>query len=218
MPKVVHIEFKRRRPERFVVYFDDGEGYLFSPETVVKYGVSIDREFSETAFLEMLNEDGIRRAKDQMLRYLSRRPHSRRELLLKTLQKGYEASQIEAGLDDLARLDLVDDARFARQFIQNEQLLRPCGKNLLREKLRQRGISREIFEPILAECLDEHPETAAIAEVVGKFLSRNSRLTPEKRYEKLIRYLQAKGFEWQLIREAVQGENLNRDDDDLSSA
>jgi regulatory protein len=193
------MEFKRRRPERFVIYWDNGEEHLFSPESVVKYGLAPEREFSEAEYWEILREDAIRRAKDQLLKYLGIRPHSRKELFLKTLKKGYSPEVIEAALTDLEKVQLIDDQKFARQFIQNELLLRPCGKNLLKEKLLNKGVSPGIFQPILDEIFEEHSQEEIVKDITQKFLNRSRQLEGQKRIEKLIRHLQGKGFEWDLI-------------------
>lgn len=199
MPTIIHIEFKRRRPERFLVYWDDGEQQLFSPEVAVKYGFAPGKDFSESEYDEVFREDSILRAKDQILRYLGIRPHSRKELFLKTMKKGYEPEHIEPALADLERVDLINDVRFTRQFINNELLLRPCGKNLLKEKLINKGVAGAIFEPILEEIMAEQPQEEIIKSLAQKFLKKNRRLAPEKQQEKLIRHLQSKGFNWELI-------------------
>ncbi len=209
MPKIVHIEFKRRRPERFLVYLDDGEAYLFSPETVVKYSFAIEKEFDENVFAEIAREDGVQRAKDQLLRYLGIRPHSRKELLLKTLKKGFILEHIDAALADLARVGLIDDQQFSRLFIQNELLLRPCGKNLLTEKLLKRGVSPEIFQPILDDVFEKQPQEEIIKQIAQKFLTKNSRLSKQKRLEKLIRHLQNKGFDWATINGLIHDEKMS---------
>lgn len=199
MPEIIHIEFKRRRPERFLVQWDSGEEQVFSPETVAKYGFAPGKFFGEEEYRQILREDGIRRAKDQALKYLALRPHSRKELLLKILRNGYPPELIESALDDLQKVDLINDEKFTRQFIQNELLLRPCGKNLLREKLLARGVSPATFQPILEEFFQQQPQEALAREITKKFLARNRHIPLPKRREKLIRHLQGKGFDWEMI-------------------
>ncbi len=208
MPKIEHIEFKRRRPERFLVHLDDGSAHLFSPEVVLKYGFAIGKTFSDGEFAGICREDGIRRAKDQVLKYLGIRPHSRRELFLKALKKGFAAEFIEAALEDLAAVGLIDDHQFTRQFIQNELLLRPCGKNLLTEKLLERGVAPEIFQPLLAEFFEKQPQEEIIRKIARKFLARHPQVRAPKRTEKLVRHLQAKGFDWTLIRAVLYDEKI----------
>lgn len=214
MPKIELIEFKRRRPERFLVHFDDGSALLFSPEVVVKYGFAIGKTFEEAEFAGICREDGIRRAKDQLLKYLGIRPHSRRELLLKGLKKGFTAAHIEAALDDLAAVGLIDDRQFARQFIQNELLLRPCSKNLLTEKLLKRGVAPAIFQPLLAEIFEKQPQEEIIRKIAQKFLAKHPQLPVQKRTEKLVRHLQNKGFQWSLITWVLYDEKIIDEQDE----
>jgi len=213
MPKITHIEFKRRRPERFVIYWDNGEEHLFSPESVVKYGLAPEKEITDEEYLRILHEDGILRAKDQILKYLSIRPHSRKELLLKALNKGYSLDVIEPALDDLQAVDLVNDRQFTRQFIRTEMLLRPCGKNLLKEKLLNRGVPPGIFQPILDELYAEHSQEEIIKTIAQKFLDKNPHPDNRKRTEKLIRHLQSKGFGWDLINWVLRESDLLDDSD-----
>ena len=213
MPQITHMEFKRRRPERFIIYWDNGDEHIFSPESVVKYGLAPGKEISEEEYLLILREDGIRRAKDQILKYLGIRPHSRKELLLKTLGKGFSREVIEPALKDLQEVDLIDDRRFTRQFIQNEMLLRPCGKNLLKEKLLNRGVPPDISQPILDELYEEDSQEDIVRKIAEKFLERNRHPDQQKRSEKLIRHLQGKGFDWETIRWVLYESGLLDSDD-----
>lgn len=199
MPTIVDIEFKRRRPERFVVQWDNGETQLFSPEIAATYRFAPGKEFSEAEYRQILQEDGIRRAKDQILRYLGIRAHSRQELRRKALVKGFQPEHIDAALDVLENLKLIDDAQFTRQFIHNELTLRPCSKNLLLEKLLQKGVDRAILQPIIEEIYAAQSPEDIIRQIAERFLQRQRQLSPPKRIEKLIRHLQGKGFEWELI-------------------
>ncbi len=203
MPEIIHIEFKRRRPERFIVHWDSGEEQIFSPETAAKYGFAPGESFSDEEYRQILREDGIRRAKDQALKYLAIRPHSRKELLLKILRKGYLPELIEPALNDLQKVDLINDEKFSRQFIHDELLLRPCGKNLLREKLLARGVPPAIFQPILEEFFQQQPQEEVARQIAEKFLARHRHVPLPKRREKLIRHLQGKGFDWEMVNRVL---------------
>ncbi len=202
---------KRRQPARFIVRWDSGEELPFSPETVLRYQFAVEKEFSEEEFAVLCREDAIRRAKDQILKYLSIRPHSRKELLLKTLRKGYAAEEIEAALDDLEKVGLINDREFAGQFIRNEMLLRPCGTRLLKEKLLTKGVNREIVESLLSELCPPETQEAAIRHLTRKFWKANRRNDPKKRMERLIRHLQGKGFGWDLIQWVIEAEGLKKE-------
>lgn len=202
------MEFKRRRPERFLIYTGEDEVYTISPETALKHGFAPGKEFGEEEFIQILNEDAVRRAKDQALRYLEIRPHSRRELAVKLLRKGYSKEATEQSLDDLEKVDLINDEKFVRLFIQNELLLRPCSKNLLRKKIIQRGVKPDLFEPILNEAYQEHREEEIALQTCEKFLKIHHHLPPQKLKKKLTRHLLGKGFSWDIIGWIFRKKNL----------
>ena len=199
MPIIQSMKLRRGRPERFIVLLQDGTEIVLTPETVLKFLVAPEKEFSETEFLLLLEEDALRQAKDQALRYLSIRPHSTFELTRKMREKGYRNDTIQSALADLQNVGLVDDDAFARLYLQNEIHLKPVGRGLLRQKLRMRGISREATEELLREYFTIELEIEAAETHAQKFIQRNLNLEPKKLREKLFRFLQGKGFSWDII-------------------
>lgn len=213
MVRILHIKLRRGRPERFLVTLEDESELIFSPETVLKYQFHPEKEFSQEEFRAILKEDSGIRAKDQALRYLEMRPHSEREIRQKLRRKGYSAASIDTAVGRLRRIDLLNDEQFARLFIQNELRLRPCGKQLLRQKLFARGIPRELGDPLLEKYYDEFPEERVARKLADKYL-RGKRWEPRKKREKLVRFLQGKGFSWEVIREVVNETNFAATDSD----
>ncbi|GAB4369816.1 MAG: hypothetical protein Kow0042_11710 [Calditrichia bacterium] len=204
MPRITHMYMRKGKPERFVVTIDDDQEIIFTPETILKYVLASDKEFSDREFLQILEEDSVRQAKDQAMRYLAIRPHSRLELVKKMRTKGYRYEVINRALDELEKLDLVNDSEFARLFIQNELKLRPVARVMLQQKLAARGIDREIYLPLLQEMYSEEMELKLVRELTQKFLQSPSRQADRKVKEKLVRHLQNKGFQWDHIQQALE--------------
>ncbi len=198
---------RRGRPERFIVMLDDEQEVILTPETVLKFGVAPERDYTDKEFLKLLEEDNLRQAKDQALRYLSVRPHSRLELVRKMFAKGYRNPVIDRALDELEKIDLLNDEEFTRLFIQNELRLRPAGRLLLIRKLGERGIARELYEPLLAELFPEELENEMARNLALKFIKSHRRDSGRKLTEKLFRYLQGKGFTWEQIRQVLDRED-----------
>ena len=213
MPQIVDMNFRRRKPERFLVSWDNGESQLISPEVALKFSMAPDRFFDEPTYLKLLAENEIRLTKDQMLSYLARRPHSKRELILKSSQKGYSPPAIEKALEDLAAVGLIDDRQFAELYIQNEVNLRPCSRRLIQEKLRQKGIAESDFAEPLERLLTPDVERQSLHKLTDKFLKAN-RNRHRNLVERLVRHLQGKGFGWDLIQEGVTKAKAVLEEDD----
>ena len=203
MPIIADMKMRRGRPERFIITLDDEQELILTPEIVLKYSIAPQQEYTEQAFLEILEEDALRQAKDQALRYLTRRPHSRLELLQKMRQKGFRTTVINLALDELEKVDLVNDKDFTHLFILNELRLRPVSRVLLAKKLIQRGIARDLYEPLLDEMFSEQQEMEMARELSEKFIKTHSRDKGQKLREKLVRHLQGKGFNWEQIRQVI---------------
>jgi regulatory protein len=199
MAKIIDMRMRRGRPERFVITLNDEQEVILTPEIILKYNISPQKNFSDEEFVKILKEDNICQAKDQGMRYLAIRPHSRFELVRKMKEKGYRSDVIDFALADLEKIDLINDEDFSRLFIQNELRLHPVGKLLLSKKLAARGVHRDIFEPLIKELYPDELENEIARELAQKFIRNNSLLQERKLKEKLVRFMQGKGFNWEKI-------------------
>ncbi len=77
--------------------------------------------------------------KNHCLRLLVRREHSQKELLTKLMQKGFQRTDIQAVIDDLAANNWQSDERFAENYARH-RLKKGYGATAIRYELSQRGI------------------------------------------------------------------------------
>lgn len=94
------------------------------------------------------------------LHFLSYRPRSAREVEQRLRKKGYLPEQIESVLARLQQRGYVDDHEFARFWINSRQTFSPRGPRLLRSELRQKGVSPQVIDEILAEHREEQVSSA----------------------------------------------------------
>jgi regulatory protein len=203
MPRIFDMQLRRGRLERFLVTLSDQQQLILTPEIVLKYSISPNREYTDEEFAQILNEDTLRQAKDQAMRFLSLRQHSCMELGKKLRNKGFSSHTIEQTIKDLKKIKLLDDAQFAELYIDNEMQLRPVGKRLLRQKLVQRGVSAEIFEPLLDKYFYKETELKIARTLIQKFTKTHPKDRGQKFTEKLIRFLQSKGIDWDQIEQIL---------------
>ena len=77
---------------------------------------------------------------------LSRRDHFRRELSEKLRIRDFPADQIEAAIARCEDLDLVNDERVAKRFVEVRAATRGWGPNRLAAELRKRGVPHDDAE------------------------------------------------------------------------
>ena len=113
---------------------------------------------------------------------LGRRSHFRRELEAKLVQRGYEASEVEAALSRLADRDLIDDRRTAHEFVRGRLARKAMGRPRLAHELRARGVEPEVAEEVLAELYPDDDLDLARRAARG---ARGSRETVARRLDRL---------------------------------
>ena len=156
--------------------------------------------------IERLRTDiGARRAYNKAVDLLSRRDHSRKELLDKLRQKGcgeYAAQAIEKLID----YGYVDDRRFARMFAEELIRLKSYCKKRVEQELYRKGVDRDIICEVISEC--DFP-SEKLAEIIERKYFRY--LNDEKGVNKTVNALLRLGYTYTEIRDAIR-EITDRED------
>jgi SOS response regulatory protein OraA/RecX len=87
---------------------------------------------------------------DAAARFLEARQRAVAEVRRRLVDAGYEAKLVEGAIDRLAGLGMLDDAAFARAWIESRDRARPRGARALRDELRRMGVATEDVEAALA--------------------------------------------------------------------
>lgn len=139
-------------------------------------------------------------AKDRALRLLGVRSRSREELRRRLAKAGFPGDEIAAVLDDLERVGLLDDERFAEEVVRDRMGRRGFGPRGALEALRQLGVLRDVAERAVEGWGGD--EEARAEEVARARLQRLSSLTPEVAARRLVDFLLRRGFEPDVARAA----------------
>lgn len=120
-----------------------------------------DREFSAA----------VARAQDACVRLLAARERSRHELADRLARREFTAPVIDEVLARLERAGLVDDRRFAEQWVHFRHRDSGRARAVLARELRDKGVAAEIAEDALAQ-IDQDDEQARAAELVRPRMAR----------------------------------------------
>jgi regulatory protein len=138
---------------------------------------------------------------ERALTFLAHRPRSEWEVKrrLKKAMPDLETEQLEQVVHHLRRVDLLDDAEFARYWVSNREQFKPRSKRALRYELRQKGIDDTQIEDALETVNeDEAAMRAALSRVSG--ISGLDRKTFAKR---LGDFLARRGFNYDTARSVI---------------
>lgn len=196
---------KAGRGEKMHLHID-GEYFLtvdngYLAELGIYNGMNIDCEDIENLRVNI----GIRRAYNKAVDLLSRRDHSRKELVEKLRQKGHGEFAYDA-VEKLSEYGYIDDRRFAFVFAEELIRLKSYGKKRIEQELYRKGVNRDIICEVLSEC--EFP-AEKLTELIERKYSRY--LNDEKGVNKTVNALLRLGYSYAEIRDAIK-EITNRED------
>jgi regulatory protein len=191
---------QKKNPDRVNVYLD-GQ-FAFGLAAIEAVWLRRGQVLSEADIERLQAADDVEQAREKALRFLSNRPRSAWEVRQNLLKAGYGDATIDRVLERLRSVALVDDAAFARYWIENRAQFKPRGAVALRQELRRKGVERDVIDAVLAE--GEHAdEQAAIQAALAK-ADRYRQLPRPEFSQKLGAYLARRGFNYETVREAVQ--------------
>jgi regulatory protein len=157
------------------------------------------------------------------LRMLTAAPRTRAQLAEALRRRGVPGGAAAAVLSRFAEVKLIDDAMFARAWVDSRHRGRGLASRALRAELRQRGLATDDIQAALAE-LDPEQELATARDLVERRLPSTADVPTPARMRRLVGMLARKGYPaglaYRVVREALECETgrnpgIIRDPDDL---
>ncbi len=195
MVEITNIENQKNK-DKFNL-FVDGQFYSgIMKETAIAnnffVGKKIDKDVLDKILIESESKMAFSKASD----LLATRLHSKDELKLKLIKKGFSKDAINLAINKLEDYGYINDAEFANLFVQSNSKL---SKQMLKNKLATKGISSQIINDVLSNIsADDELENAK--KLAEKYL-KNKNFDDYK--NKLCAFLARKGFSHSVIKHTL---------------
>ena len=138
-----------------------------------------------------------------VLRALEVRSYARSDLACRMLRKGHHRGAIEVALERAGRQGLLDDAAFARNYVQT-RLARGRGPSRLMRDLLSMGVDRSLIDQaIAAEWTEETDKAAMPLALAQKRAAQLSGLPRQSKRRRVVAYLARRGFSGREITDIV---------------
>lgn len=138
-----------------------------------------------------------------VLRFLSYRPRSEKEVREKLKLKKAELSVIEKIIAKLKEKKFINDEEFAKGWIESRLRFKPRSLRLIKMELKQKGIDPETIDQMINDEGLMINDLEQAKKLVEKRIGRLKGLDKQKIYEKLGRYLASKGFGWDTVKKSI---------------
>lgn len=142
------------------------------------------------------------RAENISMQALTRRGVSRWELGEKLLARDLDPCIVEAELDRLERVGLIDDAALAETIVRTHHERKGLGRTAIAQELRRRHVDPEAIEEAL-EQVDDEDENSRALELAVRRAAQLQNLDHDTAVRRLSGYLQRKGYSADTVRHAV---------------
>jgi regulatory protein len=143
------------------------------------------------------------------LRMLTAAPRTQAELAAALRRRGVPDDAAQAVLARFAEVKLIDDAMFARAWVESRHHSRGLAGRALGAELRRRGVARDDIASALEE-LDPGQEAATARELVNRRLTGTRGQPGPARMRRLVGMLARKGYSpalaYRVVREALEQE------------
>ncbi len=195
--KITEISFQKRNTDRVNVFLDGVFAFGISIKLAEALAVGQNLTMEEIQDLQLRDER--HKALKLCFEQISRRPRTEKEIRLFLGKKDLSVEGIELAVNRLKELDYLNDEEFALQWIENRQSFRPRSRSALSYELKQKGVSVEIIDRVLAD-FDEF----AAAQSAGLIALRKYRnQSPDVIRNKIAGYLSRRGFHFETIRTVI---------------
>lgn len=197
---ITALRVQKRNPNRVNVYLD-GE-FAFGLARIVAAWLSVGQVLEEGQIEKLRAQDTVEVAYQKALQLLSYRERSEAEIRRRLTDGGFDREVTDAVLLRLREAGLVQDDRYARQWVESRSLSRPRARRALAAELQRKGIAKETIEQALEDAAPEEDLAYAAA---SKQARRLQDLPLDTFRARLGGFLARRGFGYD-----VSGEVLRR--------
>lgn len=206
---ITALSAQKRNPQRVNVFLD-GE-FAFGLSRIVAAWLNVGQVIDDAKIEKLKADDEMEIAYQRALRLIDYRPRSESEVA-KNLQRNKVPEPVQAAV--IARLrnaGLLNDAGFARAWVENRAELRPRSRRALAYELRQRGVDRAVIDQSIENIDDE----AMAYQAASRRAVRYQDLEWADFRQKMFRFLAQRGFNYDAAQGAIARvwQELQNEDD-----
>ncbi len=199
--KISDIKQQVKRSDRYSIYVDGKYSFPLGESELLNTGIKVGKVYSKME-LDLLKERAVvDKGYDRTLNLIIRRPRSEWELRDYLKHKDYSLEATDVILNKLSERGFVDDADFARRWVDSRRLLKSTSKRRLTQELRQKRISDEIISLTLENDIADEQE------ILRELISRKRKQSKYNDNQKLMQYLVRQGYNYGDIKSVLNEES-----------
>jgi regulatory protein len=198
MGLVTAIEPQARHANRYNLYVDNR--FALGLSAIVAARLHVGQSLSDDDLAALERAEALENAHEKALRFLEPRPRSRAEVKQHLVKHKIAAEVIEPVIARLTDAGLLDDAAFAKYWVENREAFRPRAPRALRFELRQKGLA----DAAIAEALSAVDEGESAYRAGAARAQRWRNLEQREFLNKVSAFLVRRGFSYEIAKNTAK--------------
>jgi regulatory protein len=203
MPTITKIIEQKKRPNRRNVFLDGAFAFGLNDNVVARFRLREGMTISPEMVAQIAAGEVRQECFDFAMKCLQARLHSTAELRRKLMRREYGAQVIDAVLADLARMNYLDDARFAKSKALSAAEHKHHGRRRAFVELLKAGVKRDVADAALDDVYDQSDSTAAARLLAEKKAPSLKKLEPAVARRRLAGMLMRRGFDYETVKPVI---------------
>ena len=195
---VVELDKKRCK-----IYLDGEFSFVLYKGELRNYNIMVGQEISDANYQEIIDVILPKRCKLRAMNLLQKKDYTEKQLRDKLSEGLYPGDIIDDAIHYVKAYHYLDDERYARDYITYHMSIR--SRNRIIQDLTGKGISKDIFMPIVEELYVEEDADVELDQIRKLLVKKHydPETTEFKDKQKIMAFLMRKGFQMPDIRRAM---------------
>ena len=142
-------------------------------------------------------------AREKIQAYCAYQERCHQEVTRKLKSWGLISEAIELLISELMQFNFLNEERYARSFSRGKFRIKKWGRKKIRAELKKREVYDKCIDFAMEE-IDDKAYFETLKEVLQKKNEHEKESDSYRRKAKLTRYLVSRGYEYDLIRDALE--------------
>ncbi len=201
---VTSLQAQALDPQRVNLFIDGTFALGVSLTTLAREQLYVGKLLSVEEYERLERAEQAQRAVQVALRAIEARPRSIQEIRERLKRKGFAEELVEAAIERLQDLGLIDDAAFARFWVESRQNSRARGPSALRNELRRKGLDSALIDTTLRDDELVGDQDQQAEQIARQALRRYANSPDFQSFaRKMGGLLQRRGYSFETIRPII---------------
>ena len=212
MIKITSIKPKKKN--QFFAEFENGDTMMLHQNTVFKYGLLQKKPLDQATFDAIKNDDAFNQLMQKALNQLAKQ-----DMSISALKKSLSPAKpmiLNQVIDHLKTQGYLDEEKALQRYVDEMIEFGDKGPKHLEEKLKKEGYLYDAIKRHLKR-YSETIEKQKINMILDKQLKNLDQLTTQKKREKMLRFLYARGFHQNLFIPILEAKLSDAYDEDAEA-